>query len=185
MLSRSNVSLTRLGVAAGMLLLAAEATNGAPNRHWATAGAGGEQHRMESAASSRNTIKCDVTLPNGVGYPGEPSADKYGNEFLTVSLYPGGVFEVGRSGPSQVAADGSISVKFPWWRKIPGRLEIAGRRVDSADQVLRAEVPDGYGDVGFQATRLRFSSAGCWLVEGRIGARALRFFVRVVVRSEA
>lgn len=45
---------------------------------------------------------------------------------------------------------------------------------------MRALMPDGYGDVGFQSTGLLFSGPGCWEVTGRIGDKSLSFITHVV-----
>jgi hypothetical protein len=45
---------------------------------------------------------------------------------------------------------------------------------------LRAEVPSGYGDKGFQATALVFATPGCWEVTGRVGDAGLTFVTKVV-----
>jgi hypothetical protein len=78
-----------------------------------------------------------------------------------------------------VNPDGSIWVKLGWWRGVPGRLVISGRRLDASAPPLRADVPDGYGTLGFQATGLTFPTLGCWRVVGRIGRAHLTFVVRV------
>jgi len=75
----------------------------------------------------------------------------------------------------------SIDAKFGWWRKVRGRLEIEGR-VDAPAPPLRAHIPDGYGDRGFQATGLIFPTTGCWEVTGRVGNASLTFVTLVLAR---
>ena len=82
-----------------------------------------------------------------------------------------------------VKRDGSIVAKLGWWRGAEGRLTITGERTDAAAPPLRADVPDGYGPTGFQATALTFASAGCWNVIGRVGDERLTFTVLVRKRS--
>jgi hypothetical protein len=58
------------------------------------------------------------------------------------------------------AADGSVTAKFGWWRGVPGKLRIDGRRLDGAAPPLLAHVPDGYDDSGFQSSGITFPTAG-------------------------
>jgi hypothetical protein len=76
-------------------------------------------------------------------------------------------------------------MKFPWWRGVKGKLSISGKRLDSAAPPLRAAIPDGYGDSGFQATGLIFPTEGCWEVTGKVGEASLTFITRVVRESRA
>ncbi len=79
-----------------------------------------------------------------------------------------------------VESDGSISQKLGWWRTTPGTLTISGRRLDAPAPPLRADVPDGYGSSGFQASGVFFPTEGCWEITGTVGAATLSFvtFVR-------
>ena len=88
------------------------------------------------------------------------------------------VFEPG--GPGFVLRDGSLQMKFPWWRGVQGELSIAGRRLDTTAPPLRADIPGGYGASGFQASALTFPTPGCWEVTGRVGSASLTFVVDVV-----
>lgn len=121
---------------------------------------------------------CPVTSPNGSQPPGEAvqSDQHHGNGELWVVLPPSGVVEVPAA---NVQPDGSLAMKFPWWRGVDGDLTITGRRLDGDAPPLRAEIPDGYGTTGFQATGLFFPSEGCWEVNGRAGAGSLTFVVFV------
>ena len=74
-------------------------------------------------------------------------------------------------------SNGLLSTKLPWWRGVTGTLTIDGCRLDG-DGEFSAHVPDGYGDSGFQAGGVHFSSEGCWEVQGRIGAAKLKFVVK-------
>ena len=75
--------------------------------------------------------------------------------------------------------DGSIDEKFPWWRGVSGSLSIRGRRIDGSAPPLRARIPSGYGDGGFQASAIIFPTEGCWQVTGSVGLAALTFVVLV------
>ncbi|HEV8516840.1 MAG TPA: hypothetical protein VGQ47_04275 [Candidatus Limnocylindrales bacterium] len=77
-------------------------------------------------------------------------------------------------------------MKFPWWRGagVAGELNITGRRLDAPAAPLRAELPDGYGDTGFRASGLIFSTSGCWEVTARVGAAELTFVTWVLKPGE-
>jgi hypothetical protein len=77
-------------------------------------------------------------------------------------------------------SDGSLSMKFPWWRGVRGKLTIEGKRLDATAPPLRANIPEGYGDTGFQSTALVFPTEGCWEVTGKVGKVSLTFVTRVV-----
>lgn len=94
-----------------------------------------------------------------------------------MSVAPWGVALVG---PWDVARDGSVSVKFPWFRRAAGvPLHITGRRIDAPASPARARVPNGYR-ANFQASSITFPTAGCWKVTGRVGGRSLTFVTLVV-----
>jgi hypothetical protein len=134
-----------------------------------------------SSQSARDsTFRCPVTRPNGVRYTAYPAGGNHGNEALVTVLWPEGkvVFEPGGAG--FVLEDGSLSMKWMWWRKVPGRLVIEGRRLDGSAPPLRARIPNGYGENGFQATALIFPTPGCWEVTGQVGDASLTFVTLVV-----
>ncbi len=81
-----------------------------------------------------------------------------------------------------VESDGSIGWKLGWWRIVPGRLTITGRRLDAPAAAPRASVPDGYGSGGFQASGVSFPTEGCWEVTGSAGGSELTF-VTFVLRT--
>ena len=87
-------------------------------------------------------------------------------------------------GAGLVLPDGSLSMKFGWQRGVRGVLTIDGRRLDAAAAPLRARIPAGYGDIGFQATGLIFPTPGCWEVSGHIGNASITFTTRVVKIGE-
>ncbi|MGH3932802.1 MAG: hypothetical protein ACRDTF_22830 [Pseudonocardiaceae bacterium] len=99
----------------------------------------------------------------------------HGNGQLWVGgLGDGGVIE-------DLPAEGDpISTKFGWWRVTPGGLKITGRRLDAAAPPLSADVPDGYGETGFQASGVNFPTPGCWEITGQVGVTTLTFVTYVV-----
>jgi len=100
-----------------------------------------------------------------------------------VVLWPeGGKVAFRPGGPGFVLPDGSLSMKFGWWRGTPGKLTIEGKRLDAPALPLRAWIPEGYGDIGFQATMLIFPTVGCWEVTGEVGNSKSLTFVTQVIR---
>lgn len=149
--------------------------------------------QLPAAFASATPAACPVTLPNGSVPPGEnPSPGQHGNGALWTDLWPDGVVLI----PAErVRPDGSLDMKWPWWRGVPGRLWIEGRRLDADAPPLRAEAPGGarldrpatpapgvrYGEgtPGFQATTLIFPTEGCWEVTGHVDGASLTFVTRV------
>jgi len=117
---------------------------------------------------------CPLTRPNGV--PPGPAAGSsfYGADGIWVGFWPSNVVV------QEVALDGSIDAKFGWWREGRGKLMIEGRRLDGPASALTANVPDGYGDTGFQASGIVFPTPGCWQVTGRVGTASLTFVTLVL-----
>jgi hypothetical protein len=138
-------------------------------------------------APSRLTLAdaatCPVTRPLGPGGPGtdRPFASSslaFGNADLwVVPLQVDGIF---RADARSVQSDGSMSTKFGWWRIAPGTLTITGRRLDAAGPPVRASIPDGYGDSGYQSSGVDFPTEGCWELRGTVGTASLTFVVFVI-----
>jgi hypothetical protein len=103
-----------------------------------------------------------------------------GNDALWVGgLGPDGVIA---ADPGMIESDGSISWKLGWWRFTPGSLSITGIRLDETAPALRASVPEGYGQEGFQSSGLSFPTEGCWEVSGTVAGYTLTF-VAFVIRA--
>ena len=139
---------------------------------------------LTRAAASRcpKTIISRVAGPPGVSPAdmGPPGMSAYGNGTLVVVLDVHGVIVA--SG-DMVNPDGSIGWKFPWWRLVYGHLAITGRRLDAPAAPLASFVPDGYGDIGFQASGVTFPSEGCWQVTGTIAHTSLTFVTLVIPQA--
>jgi hypothetical protein len=137
-----------------------------------------------SAPTLQSNIECAVTTPNGIAAGEDPPfRDSYGNAQVSVGpfgLWPDGTVVFQPGGAGFVTRDGSLGMKFGWRRGVSGQLRIEGRRIDAVAPPLRADVPDGYGDRGFQATSLIFSTPGCWEITGRVGDASVTFITRVV-----
>jgi len=125
---------------------------------------------------------CNVTLPGGMD---RVQGSFYGTKELAFSEpWPNGTVVFKPGGPGFVLTDGSLSMKFAWHRGVRGALTIDGRRLDGPAPPLRAQIPAGYGDIGFQPTGLNFPTPGCWEVTGHVGAASLTFITRVVKIGE-
>jgi hypothetical protein len=141
----------------------------------------------EPAGGSKASAVCRVTIPTRSVKPGadlSAGAFNFGNRDLRAHLYwPQGRLTAGvlpdGGAMAIINADGSIAAKVGWWRGMPGRLVISGRRLDGEAPPLRADVPVGYGSQGFQPTGLTFSTTGCWEVTGKVGDAELMFVVTV------
>lgn len=129
-----------------------------------------------SAAGSATRQECPVTKPNGKAPPGEAASPRHhgSGRLWTILYYPTLV-----ATERNIQPDGSIEEKFPWWRGVQGELTIQGERIDGAASAVRADIPPGYGDIGFQATSIIFSTEGCWRVTGTVGGESLSFVVLV------
>lgn len=148
--------------------------------------------RASSPSASPLTLAdaadCPVTVPTTappeIGDRLFGSGSAYGNGDLWVGgLWPDGIIAVHWSS-SFVAVDGSIGMKFGWWRNVSGELEITGRRLDGSAPPLHAGVPDGYGETGFQASGVSFPAEGCWEVTGRVGSSRLTFVTLVIKEDD-
>ena len=127
---------------------------------------------------------CPVTLSNGETPPGEkPDPGFFGNGQLWTGLWPDGKVIFSPDGPGEIGADGSLTMKWFWWRGTVGKLSIEGRRLDGDSPLLGSIIQDGYGELGFQSTALVFPAAGCWTVTGRAGDGELTFVVQVIVQD--
>jgi hypothetical protein len=152
----------------------------------ALAGCGGDSNPPSTAAKATATPAaakpdpgtCPVTLPNGNTPPGEkPSKLYHGSGGLWTAMWPYSVIVATRD---FVRPDGTIEVKWPWFRGGSGPVQITGRRLDGHAAPLRADVPDGYGPTGFQPSALRFPTEGCWRITGRVVDDRLTFVTLVV-----
>jgi hypothetical protein len=130
------------------------------------------------AGPTGTPLPCPVTVPNGRTPPGEPAnALQHGNGRLWTEFWPEGTVLIE---PEQVQPDGTLTMKWPWWRGEHGHLTIDGQHLDRPAPPLQADIPEGYGETGFQATALIFPTDGCWEVTGRIGDASLTFVVLVI-----
>jgi len=149
-------------------------------------------HQVQLAPSSDTTgsvpsgdTSCTPTNPNGETPPGEAPSDYYlGNGEIYTTLWPDGVVIFEPGGPGEIREDGSLVMKWPFFRGegVVGELSVEGRSLHRPGLRASAEIPDGYGTTGFQACALVFPEPGCWEITARAGEATLRFVTRVESR---
>ena len=103
----------------------------------------------------------------------------YENDAIGVVLPEDGKFVFRPNGPGFVDHDGALGIKVGWSRKIPGRLDITGRRLDAVAPPARAYLVDQPGTRTGQGTYVVFPTPGCWEIVGRVGDQTLTFVVAV------
>jgi hypothetical protein len=124
---------------------------------------------------------CPLTLPNGSTPPGDQWAGmNHGNGKLWTVFWAHNVVIATQD---VVEKNGSIGIKWPWWRGMEGELAILGHRLDGNASRLRADIPSGYGASGFLPSGIYFPTEGCWEVAGAVGTAKLTFVTLVVKAS--
>lgn len=133
--------------------------------------------------------KCPVSLPNLEESPNEYyiSTDTgYANleRTMFIGLWPGGKVFFCPDCAGSLPADGSLGMKFWFYRTVPGEIVIEGRQLDqtaSPAHLATLRGPeDGYGVTGFHPAGLKFPSQGCWEVTARIGDAEMTFVTLIV-----
>jgi len=126
---------------------------------------------------------CTPTLPNRQTPPNELSYSlQHGNGALWTELWPEGTVLIP---PDNVAPDGHLFMKWPWWRRALGQqVTVEGQRLDAPALPLAVEIPEGYGAY-FQATTLIFPSEGCWEITAKSGDDSLTIMVLVQKEESA
>ncbi len=126
--------------------------------------------------------RCPVTIPNAEVVR-HGAQFNYGNGDLWTSVWPDGNAVFRSGGPGIIHANGSLSMKWPWYleKSVRVELEVEGRRLDApSERSLSADYSQVLGDPGFHAGGITFPSEGCWEVTGRAGEASLTFVTRVV-----
>lgn len=132
---------------------------------------------------------CPVSRPNLTDSPDEQfitTANGFGNPEGTmfIGLWPGGKVFFCPGCAGSLSENGSLGMKFWFYRTIPGGVVFEGRRLDVPGPVARLATLrgslDGYGVKYFHPAGLVFPQQGCWEVTARIG-KAQMTFVTVVL----
>ncbi len=141
-----------------------------------------------SASLPRVTLadanECPTTQPARGPSDLEDSLFGWESSFGVGELWVGGRWPDGviAARPEFLDKDGSVGMKFGWWRRVAGDLTITGRRLDGPAPPVTASIPSGYGDRGFQPAGVTFPTEGCWEVTGKAGTSTLTF-VTFVIKS--
>lgn len=117
-------------------------------------------HRMPSS---------EMPAPNGW----------YGNDLVGTDLGTDGTVVFRPGGPGFVLRDGSLQMKFLWF-KAPKPMTIRGRRLDGKPVALRSFLAPGHDKDNYQPSDLVFATPGCWEVTARIDGTELTFVTKVV-----
>jgi len=128
------------------------------------------------AAGCRSALAKYAGCPNGSAPTGESGSPLYyAQGGLTTVLWPGGKVPFSPNGPGEIRDDGSLAMKFPFWRGegVRGALSIGSRRLGGDGSPATAEIPEGYGDTGFQASAIIFPGPGCWQITARAGGSTM------------
>ena len=134
---------------------------------------GERRHRRADVVHSHARQRSRDVLRRYVARPSRQRAD------FSTGLWPDGTVVFRPGGPGFMATDGALGMKWGWHRAVRGQLRIEGRRLDGPAPPLRAEIPAGYGDFGFQSSALIFPTPGCWEVTGHVGTARLTFVTLV------
>ena len=106
----------------------------------------------------------------------------YGNDLLSTTLPPDGVLS------TRIDEDGLFQ-KLGWLphRGFPDSLAVRGERLDAASPPLRVlsvnwgySIVPGRPRIGSWASAVKFPSAGCWRITGRVRDISLSYVVEVV-----
>lgn len=132
---------------------------------------------------------CPVSLPNLSESP-DPYyiSDKYGygnpEQTMFIDLWKDGVVYFCPNCAGNISPDGHMSMKFWFYRTMPGEVIFEGRRIGEAGEVDHldslGESADGYGETGFHPVGLVFPGQGCWEVTARIGETQMTFVTLVI-----
>lgn len=123
---------------------------------------------------------CPVTHPNGSQPPTSQLGGSYvhGNGKIWVSLTTSGKLYL------QQNDKGEWGTKLLWYRGVPGKLVITGRRLDAKSAPLWAS-SDGLPETGIQSSSVYFPTEGCWEVTGTVDNNKLTFVIEAVREDRA
>ena len=123
---------------------------------------------------------CPVTAPNGRGIPavegGSPGGNHGDGAHLATSLWAEGSIAFKPGGPGCVASDGSLLMKWPWWRGVRGKVSVRGRSLEGKPGTVKAAILP-YGEMGFQPSALVLPGPGCWEVTAEVAKASISFVV--------
>src|SRR5262245_12484285 len=105
---------------------------------------------------------------------------------VTESASPLRAGEASSSSQAALAAlprNGSLLMKWPWWRGVKGQIRVRGRSLDGQPGAVKVAILP-YGETGFQSSALVFPGPGCWEVAGEVARSSISFVVEVEKLAE-
>ena len=138
---------------------------------------------ISTAPSARRTPACATTPPNGWTPSGAPAdAGNHGSGKLMVALWP---LDLTATDTRYVRPDGTVYLKYGWWRSVEAPVSITGRRLDDpAPPLVATTFTRGYPPTGFMPSGLLLPTRGCWEVTGTVAGDTVTFVVDVAVGRE-
>lgn len=130
-----------------------------------------------------DAARCPVTIGHVLTTPWREQMFGWGSAAGNGKLWVGGLWPHGIIvlTPGLLNPDGTMGMKFGWWRATSGYLTITGRRLDAPAPAATGDTnPGSYGLTGFNASGVNFPTEGCWQVTGRVGAVTLTFATFVI-----
>lgn len=153
---------------------------------WCATFAAPLNHVETQPRSGKGDFLCPVTIGrkspiDPAKFFGSTSAHWNGNLYVG-GLWPDGTILFRQGGAGNTYPDGSLGMKIAWYRAkgLRGKLTITGNRLDGVAPPLRADIPTGYSDTGFQPSEVIFPSEGCWQVIGTVAESSVTFVTRAV-----
>lgn len=140
---------------------------------------GGVAGLSPSPITSIGAFDCPVTVPNQAHTTGWPASElDHGVDGLYTVLFPDGILRIP---PEGVEPGGTLGMKLVFFRDpiAAGPFTLTGRRLDGVTLPMSADIPDGYGGSGVQATGLHFPAEGCWEITATSGPAMLTFVTHV------
>ena len=130
-----------------------------------------------------DAARCPVTIGHPLTTPWREQMFGWGSAAGNGKLWVGGLWPHGIIvlTPAFLSPDGTMGMKFGWWRATSGYLTITGRRLDAPAPAATGNTnPGSYGLTGFNASGVTFPTEGCWQVTGRVGAVTFSFVTFVI-----
>ena len=137
------------------------------------------------AVTMADARHCPVTIGHMMTTPWREGLFGWGSAAGNGRLWVGGLWPHGIivMTPDFINPDGTMGMKFGWWRATSGYLTITGRRLDAPAPPATGDAsPGAYGLTGFNASGVTFPTEGCWQVTGRVGTVTFTF-VTFVIRA--
>jgi len=132
------------------------------------------------ANSKLDKFECPRTLPSSDKSTWYDNRYAHHNDVLAVHLYDAGSRLIGQSGAWR-QDDGYIHSKYPWIKKVAGKLKVQGQRLDGkSDRPFKAVVNDPSELPGGVPGGFLFPDPGCWEISGSLAGQTLTFIIEII-----